>query len=954
MANFTLTAGADLWQPGVARDVLTGSFANLSSADVIDLGDGLEEDVFVLTSAGVFDTRAGGNASNITGYERLNLAAGSSTVILTHALVMAAYLGTSRAGQFAVLGNGGSDTIDASLVGATGRITLVAGSGNDTFLGGAGNDLVRFNAIELTASDSINAGAGFDTLRVDTAGALAADALVNVRRIETIELSTGGSSVTIAQAMAASADGGVLAVVARGGANVVDASAATTAVNYFAGVGADSYVGGTGVDRVHVTPSTLTSADSFQGGAGAAIDMIRITAPGTFAANAFDGVRGFERIQMSAGGNAITLNDLVFTGVVSTPYVVGEGGNDNVNAGAMTRAITFDPGAGDDRFLGGSGNDFLVIDPVLLVGRVILPNGTLSPGDVFNGGAGRDRVVLKAAGAVNPNAIETLAGFEEIALAPGGNRLPAFGGNAAYAVLGGAGTDDVTLSRASDTASLGGGDDILRIEVGSPGLVADGGTGTDQIVMFGPPSVIGAGITGFERVFVENIEVTFAGPAQNWTVDGGANADTVNTGAGTYDLRLAAGNDTYRVNGGLFISITESGTGGDALVVDSATSFVSADLGAGGDLYTVLAGGTVVIADGGGDDALAAGVTSIGTRLLAQLGAGNDVANLVPRAGWLIDLGEGNDRADLRVSDGDPAGTMLVRGGAGTDQINLVGPTNWGAVVIDSTASDQLAGADGGAVQFEFESFNLSGASSAIATLGATESIVMTPGNDDLTLLAVTNGAVDGGAGIDTLRLVATRGTDINLAGAVNFEILVASEGKDSIVGDARSNTILGGGGDDVIRFGEGGDTVTGGAGEDTFLYRGVGDAPSTITDFDPSTIGANDTLVFDFSLLPLAAGDGSSVTLDTGGPFFPGGTGVLLVTSALGNAAAVDALLASRVFAPNGGVIVGAPTAVGGSIAFWYDPVANATGGANAPTLLVTLTGVASMLLLQNDVSLF
>jgi Ca2+-binding RTX toxin-like protein len=292
MANFTLTAGADLWQPGVARDVLTGSFANLSSADV----------------------------------------------------------GTARAGQFAVLGNGGSDTIDASLVGAAGRITLVAGGGNDTFLGGAGNDLARFNAIELTAADSINAGAGFDTLRLDTAGALAADALANVRRIEPIELATSGSSVSIAQAMAASADGGVLAVVARGGANVVDASAATTAVNYFAGTGADGYVGGTGVDRVHVAPSTLTSADSFQGGGGAAIDMIRITAPGAFAPNAFDGVRGFERIQMSAGGNAITLNDAVLIGVASTAFVIGDAGNDSVDASAMTRPITFDRGLGGDVF----------------------------------------------------------------------------------------------------------------------------------------------------------------------------------------------------------------------------------------------------------------------------------------------------------------------------------------------------------------------------------------------------------------------------------------------------------------------------------------------------------------------------------------------------------------------------------------------------------------------------
>ena len=78
--------------------------------------------------------------------------------------------------------------------------------------------------------------------------------------------------------------------------------------------------------------------------------MIRITAPGTFAPNAFDGVRGFERIQMSAGGNAITLNDAVLIGVASTALVIGDAGNDSVDASAMTRPITFDPGLGGDVF----------------------------------------------------------------------------------------------------------------------------------------------------------------------------------------------------------------------------------------------------------------------------------------------------------------------------------------------------------------------------------------------------------------------------------------------------------------------------------------------------------------------------------------------------------------------------------------------------------------------------
>jgi hypothetical protein len=76
--------------------------------------------------------------------------------------------------------------------------------------------------------------------------------------------------------------------------------------------------------------------------------MIRITALGAFALNGFDGVRGFERIPMSDGGNAITLNDAVFIGVASTAFVIGNACNDSVDASAMTRPITFDPGLGGD------------------------------------------------------------------------------------------------------------------------------------------------------------------------------------------------------------------------------------------------------------------------------------------------------------------------------------------------------------------------------------------------------------------------------------------------------------------------------------------------------------------------------------------------------------------------------------------------------------------------------
>jgi hypothetical protein len=951
MANFTLTAGADVFAPVGSVDLLTGLVANIGAADDIDLGSGAAEDVFRLTSAGLVDFRAGGNAAGIRGVERLELAAGLSTIFLSAAFVAQSFAGTAKAGQFAVLSNGGSDTVDASAVGPTGRITFIAGGGADSFIGGGGADLVRFNAADLTSADSVNGGAGTDTLRLDTGGVVAATALANVQRIEVLELAAAGNTVTITQAMAASADGGVLAIVSKGGNDRVSAVAATTQINYFAGSGAEEYRGGTGIDRVQVTPATLSAADIFVGGGGPAQDVLRITAGGAFAANALAGVSGFERIVFSAAGNTITLLDSVFAGVYATLGLVGDAGPDHVLASATTRPVWFDPAAGSDRFEGGSGNDSLVIDPAFIDAT-----------DVFQGGLGRDRITLKTAGTVAPGAGVGISGFEEVALAAGGNTLAALVNNGAYAVIGGAGSDDVTLAGTLATASLAGGDDFLRIGSGQQNVVADGGAGFDRIVaqngIGGGTFTIGAGLTGFEAVVVDfpsdNISVlNFTGPAQGWLVEGTNGRETVNTGAGTYQLRLGGGQDSYQVNAGTFVSISDSGTGLDQLTVAASATeaIVSADLGEGGDGYSVLGGRQVIITDLGGNDVLNAANPTAGTQVLAQLGTGIDQANLAARANWYIDLGDGDDLAYLNAGVAGSASGMLVRGGAGIDTLALVGP-GWGAVTLDTRSSDMLVGADGGAVQAEFESFDLSAASSAVATVGAIQSIILTPGNDDLTILTFINGSVDAGGGTDTVRFMTPRGDEIlNLDAFAGFEIFVGSSGKDTFWGDVRANTIQAGGGNDVIRGYGGADILTGGDGSDFFEYLNITDGGDTITDFDViQDSNGQDRLTFYNAGLPLAFGANGAVSIDNG-PFFPAGASIVLVPGVLANAAAVDAYLATRPLAPAGGVLVGASTSAGGPVAFWYDPTALLTGGANAPVHMVTLANISAVALLIDRV---
>lgn len=942
MANFTLTAGADTWAPGLPRDMLTGAIANVGIDDVIDLGDGAEEDVFRLTTPGVLDTRAGGNAANIIGYERLEFSAGISTLLLSNAIAMAAFAGTANAGRFAVLSNGGSDTVDTSAVGAAARITFVAGGGTDSFIGGAGADLVRFNAIDLTNADSVNGGAGTDTLRIDTGGALAGTALANVQRIEVVELAAAGNTITITQAMAASADGGVLAIVSRGGADRVNALAATTAVNYFAGAGTEEYRGGTGIDRVHVTPGTLAATDVFTGGSGSAIDVLRITGAGAFAADALAGVSGFERIVFAAGGNSLTLVQGVFAGVFGTLGITGGAGNDTLDASLTTTGVWFDPGAGNDIFRGGAGNDVLVVAP-----------GNITESDQFNGGTGFDRISLNAPGAFG--SVIGISGFEQIELHAGGNTLPALAQAAPYAVIGGAGNDVITLANGSATASLGGGDDQLTLQSGiAP--VADGGGGRDTLVVSGTYAV-GPTLTNFEVLRLVGLSqtITFTGPAQPWVVESTTfSFDRVTTGAGFYDLRLGDSEDEYIVAAGSFVQVTDSGGNADTLVVQAGAvgTVVSADLAGGNDTYAVRGGGLVVIADAGGSDQLLADIVPVGTRIVAQLGAGNDTADLQGGAGWIVDLGADDDTAFLKAN---AAPGMLLSGGAefGGDRLVLLG-AGWGAVTVDTRLADQLQTAvDGGAVQTGFERFDLSAATSASVLGDGVRELVMTPG-DDLRVASTFNlfEGVLAGAGTDTASILQSSGGVWLPDTAQGFEILLGAPGDDNIRGSALSETIHGGAGNDTLSGGGGLDTLTGGSGGDTFTFR-RGQGADTVTDltFDGEVI--SDRLQFEGASFVTAAGVAGSTFVDSG-LSIPAGTNIVLTFQTLADAAAVDVFLATKAGAPNGGMIVGAATALGGPVAFWYDPNALFIGGASTPELVVSLQGISTVLGLQLKADIF
>src|SRR5947209_19792309 len=109
--------------------------------------------------------------------------------------------------------------------------------------------------------------------------------------------------------------------------------------------------------------ATLQSTDTVTGGAtGSFFDVILVTAAGTIAASQFAGVTNIEQLNLSSAGSNVSLSNGLVAGT-STGFftILDGGGNDTVNAGAVsTTAIVFYAAGGADAFTGGGGNDSFV------------------------------------------------------------------------------------------------------------------------------------------------------------------------------------------------------------------------------------------------------------------------------------------------------------------------------------------------------------------------------------------------------------------------------------------------------------------------------------------------------------------------------------------------------------------------------------------------------------------
>lgn len=111
----------------------------------------------------------------------------------------------------------------------------------------------------------------------------------------------------------------------------------------------------------------------------------------------------------------------------------------------------------------------------------------------------------------------------------------------------------------------------------------------------------------------------------------------------------------------------------------------------------------------------------------------------------------------------------------------------------------------------------LNGGADLVVNAGVIAGAELGDGADMLRNLGsgVVSGAVDGGAGADTL--IGGTGND-SFIGGTGDDLLVGHGGDDTLEGGGDTDTLMGGAGDDVLDGGFGADVVNGGSGDDTML----------------------------------------------------------------------------------------------------------------------------------------
>jgi S-layer protein len=787
-----------------------------------------------------------------------------------------------------------------SLALTTGVDAIVGGSGADTISGTSGG-----TAPTILAGDSVDGGAGADTMLISSSGTTTVTAgltLSNVETVRVVDTATTSSTVNLAGSTGVE----TLETFASTGASLSFTNVAAIAdlsLNNTAGAAATTVTYASGVTTGTQTQNiALNGANATGNTTIAGVETVAVTSSADstlvlVASSATD-------VTVSAGATDNTIDlDSASNTALTTVTAAG-------STGDQTILVDYDLGALALSVTGGDGDDVFDIS-----------SGALGTGDVLDGGAGSDTILVQSSAATYGTAsmaaaAATISNVEVLELEADHSGVANTAFTIDMDVMDGV-TSIVLDSNDTDGVNVFNLDDLSAAQTGAISVQGVAGSSNGQTVNLdmkdgsgtADAAVITASLAsgntlriGDDNGNIESLTLTVSG----------ANASTINIDAGDF-----AGTTT--VDGSLTVS---GGAAGKNMTFSTALSSDTVDMsGVVGKVVATLATGVDHTFTGGSGDDTISMTTGLNASDTLDGGAGTDILSLTQTT---------TVGTAVSVSNFE----TLRLGGTGTSTINMAGVTGLDTIDLEVTASNSgtntlqsLVGIstitidadDNTAADNDYQALTITngytGTADALAItinsdatngMNGTEGLITANGVETLTISATGGEAVQFGGftsntmtGItvtansdfvaaDTMalgtltggtRTIATydsSGADIAVTATVaslgNNATVTLGDGADVfsagssggtgivITAGAGNDSITGSAQADVIYGGAGNDTIISGGGADT-LYGDAGNDTITGADTVAETLvggAGNDTLDGDGGLDTMTGGTGS------------------------------------------------------------------------------------------------
>lgn len=485
-STFVLTSSStpDIFTGTAGNDTITGAAGTFASTDVIVDSSTSDADILNLSMNSYTSTPAtitnietinatsvfasvGFDAASTTGVKTLNLVSSIAGSTATAAGVTLTKVANVVAGAF--VGNLNVNTVAAMTTGTGGNVTIDPGTATAIAIGHTGS----------TGSDTFTTKMATGTTTTLSAGSGGTDTF-------TLNLTGGAETLTIANAVAGTADINVMNINSNTAANTVTLSSAT---HELAGSSTGDVINIGGTQALTI----IGNGDVFSGTSatnGEAMTKAAGAGTVTLVSNTVLGAASFFNraavdvlsLTTAATGNNITINEATTLKMgfanASRTYDVGTNSTTGVlTAGSGTLKID----------LAGSSAANAIqtsITTGLGVGTTIFTNNTIDSSvttlDTSTTAATVDTVVVSGTKNMTVGTWTATAGEVMTASGLSGNLVATIGVNAAT-VIGGSGNDTITGGAAADSINGGSGNDVLN-----GGALADtvtGGLGNDRIVV---------------------------------------------------------------------------------------------------------------------------------------------------------------------------------------------------------------------------------------------------------------------------------------------------------------------------------------------------------------------------------------------------------------------------------------------------------------------------------------